>query len=559
MIDNLCDKKRKLRGATEYLAQSRGIAPLTQEDIMNVRKLFLAVFAALLLVPGATLAHDKADQLGKVTFPTSCKAKAHAQFSTGVAMLHSYWFGEARKTFEAALTEDPNCAMAYWGIALDFLGNTLGGSPSLKNLQAGAEAIEKARTMGAKTQRERDWIDGLHAYYRDYDKVPVDTRLLSYTKAMEQMARRYPNDFEVQVFYALTLQASAPKADVTYANQLKSAALLEKLYLKNPQHPGVSHFLIHAYDYPPLAAKGIAAAKRYAGLAPAAPHAQHMPSHIFTVVGMWEESIKSNEAALALQPDGLHSVDFIVYAQLQLGQDAKAKALVDAVTAFRREALPSLGAYTGLAAIPARYALDRGDWKGAAALEIISTDRPQLDFITHAHTRFSRGLGLARSGDAVGAKREIEAMEILRSALQKSDQSYWADRAEEQMLAVSAWAALAEGDKAQAEKLMRAAAEREDGNVKHVLMENRLCPMRELLAELLLEMGQAAPALREFETSLKNNPKRFRSLFGVAQAAETIGDRRKAADHYAKLMALAKSADSQRPELARAREYLAQR
>ena len=525
---------------------------------MNPRKSLIAASMLLLLSSGAVQAHDDG-RVGKVTFPTSCDAKVQAEFETGVAMLHSYWFNNAGKTFRSVLQKDPNCTMAYWGIALEMLGNTLGGSPSVKNLQAGAEAIAKARAMRAKTQRERDWIEGLSAYYRDYDKVPLNTRLLAYTKAMEQMAQRYPDDFEVQVFYALTLQASAPPTDVAYSNQLKSAAILERLYERDPQHPGVSHFLIHAYDYPPLAEKGIAAAKRYASLAPAAPHAQHMPSHIFTMVGLWEESIASNKAALAIQSDLLHSTDFIVYAHLQLGQDAKAKALVDAVATFRREKLPSLGAYTGLAAIPARYALDRGDWKGAAALELITTDRPQLDFITHAHTRFARGLGMARSGDAAGAKREVEAIGVLRTALQKSDQPYWADRAEEQMLAVSAWTALAEGNRERAEKFMRTAAEREDGSIKHVLMENRLCPMRELYAEILLEMGQGAPALREFEISLRNNPNRFRSIYGVARAAEATGDRSKAAAHYNNLMVLTKNGDTPRPELARAREYVAQR
>jgi len=533
-----------------------------KESTQLFKGLLISAFMLAGMAVNPAMAQDKArgaEQVGKVTFPTSCDPKVQAQFERGVAMLHSYWFAEGRKVFEAVLQQDPNCAMAYWGLAVNLLGNTLGGSPPAKDLQAGAATIEKARAMGAKTQRERDWIDGLHTYYRDYDKVSVDVRLLAYTKAMEQLAQRYPNDFEAQVFYALTLQASAPTTDVTYANQLKSAGILEKLYQKDPQHPGVSHFLIHAYDYAPLAAKGIAAAKRYAGLAPAAPHAQHMPSHIFTVVGLWEESIKSNEAALALQSDQLHYIDFIVYAHLQLGQDAKAKALVDAASRSRREKLPSLGAYTGLAAIPARYALDRGDWKGAAALETISTDRPQLDFITHAHTRFARGLGMARSGDAAGAKLEIEGIKVLRAALQKSDQSYWADRAEEQMLAISAWAALAEGNKEQAEKFMRAAADREDGSVKQVLMENRLCPMRELYAELLLEIGQGVSALREFETSLKNNPNRYRSIYGVARAAEAVGDQRKAAEHYNKLMELAKNADSTRPELTRAKAYLAQR
>jgi tetratricopeptide (TPR) repeat protein len=533
--------------------------------IMSTRQRLSARFAVLTLAllgvvctiaqPPSALAQQ--DTLGKVTFPTSCDPGVQPQFERGIAMLHSYWFIQARKTFEAVLQQDPNCAMAYWGIAVDLLGNTLVGSPPPKNLQMAWEALEKAQAIGAKTPRERDWIDALSAYYRDHDKVAVDARLLAYSKAMEQLTQRYPDDFEAWVFYALTLQASAPQADKTYANQLKSAAILEKLLQQDPQHPGVAHFLIHAYDYPPLAEKGLPAARRYTGLAPAAPHARHMPSHIYSMVGLWEDSIASNRFALEIQPDYYHASDFMVYAHLQLAQDAKAKAMMEqaAGTADTGTRVVTFVNFTALAAMPARYALERADWKGAAALPITSTQFPMADSLT----RFARGLGMARSGDLAGAKREVEAMQELRTALEQSNQSYWADRTEEQRLAVSAWVAQAEGAREQAVKLMRAAADGEDGSVKHVAMENRLYPMRELLGELLLQMGQAAPALHEFEVSLKETPNRYRGLYGAAHAAEAAGDRQKARGYFEKLVALAENADTSRLEIARAKAFLGQR
>lgn len=497
------------------------------------------------------------EKLGKVTFPTSCDAKVQAQFERGVAMLHSYWFIQARKTFEAVLQQDPNCALAYWGIAMDLLGNTLVGPPPTKSAEAAWEALEKARAIGAKTQRERDWIEALAAYYRNHDKVAVDARLLAYTKAMEQLTQRYPHDFEAQIYYALTLQASASKADKTYANQLKSAAILEKLLNLNPQHPGVAHYLIHAYDYPPLAEKGLAAARRYTGLAPAASHARHMPSHIYSMVGLWEDSIASNRFAMEIQPDYYHASDFMVYAHLQLAQDAKARAMIDKATktADTGTRLVTIVNFTALAAMPARYALERADWKGAAALPVTSTESPAADSLT----RFARGLGMARSGDLARAKREIEAIQELRGALEKSAQPYWAARSEEQMAAVSAWVAFKEGARDQAVKLMRAAADREDASVKHVAMENRLYPMRELLADLLLEMGQAASALGEYEASLKETPNRYRGFWGAARAADAAGDRQKAADYYAKLVALSNNADTERPEMKEAKAFLANR
>jgi tetratricopeptide (TPR) repeat protein len=497
------------------------------------------------------------EKLGKVSFPISCDAKVQAEFERGVAMLHSYWFLYARRTFEGVLQQDPTCAIAYWGVAMDLLGNTLAVTPTRTDAQAAWDALEKARAIGAKSERERDWIEALSAYFRDHDKVPVDARLAAYNTAMERMAQRYPDDYEANVIYALTLQASAQKSDLTYANQIKSAAILEKLYEQNPQHPGVTHYIIHAYDFAPLADKGIAPARRYAGIAPAVPHARHMPSHIYSMVGLWEDSIASNASALEIQPDYYHASDFSVYAHLQLAQDTKAAAMIQKslATADRGDRPINFVNFTAKAAMPARYVLERADWAGAAALALTPSQYPQADSLT----RFARGLGMARSGNPAGAKDEIEAMKTLRTALEQSNQSYWADRTEEQMLAVSAWIALAEGARDQALRLMRTAADNEDRSLKHVAMENRLYPMRELLGDLLLDMGQPGAALSEYEAALKASPNRYRGFWGAARAADAAGNRTKAAEYYGKLVELSKNADTERQETREAKAFLATR
>jgi tetratricopeptide (TPR) repeat protein len=515
----------------------------------------------LILVAGITAAlsfsafGQQDEKLGKLSFPTSCDPKVQAEFERGVAMIHSYWFLIARRTFENVLREDPNCAIAYWGIALDLLNNSLAVVPPRADAEAAWAALEKAREIGPKTQRERDWIEALSAYYRDHDKTPVNVRLTAYNNAMEQLAQRYPDDYEAQVFYALTLQASASPTDTTYANQTKSAAILEKLYDQNPQHPGVTHFLIHAYDYHPLAEKGVPAARRYAGIAPAVPHARHMPSHIYSMVGLWEESIASNAAAIEIQPDYYHAADFSVYAHLQLAQDAEAKALTEKsiATADRGDRPVTFVNFTAKNAMSARHVIERADWAGAAALPFTSSRYPQPDSLI----RFTRGLGMARTGDVAGARAEIDGIKTLRAVLEKSNQSYWADRSEEQILAISAWIALREGDRDQAVKFMRAAADGEDGSIKHVAMENRLYPLRELYAELLLEMGQPTAALREFETALEQTPNRYRTFLGIARAANAAGDRQKATEYYGKLVNLAKNADTERPETQEAKAFLA--
>jgi tetratricopeptide (TPR) repeat protein len=507
--------------------------------------------------PGTPHEGSHVQELGTVTFLNSCAPAVQAEFQRGVAMLHSYWFGYAGKTFRGILEKDPGCAMAYWGIALDLLGNSLSAPPSRQSAEAAWKILEEARSVPVKTDRERAWLDAIRAYFRNHDSVPLPDRLTAYNTEMAALAARYPNDTEAQVFYALTLQASASKTDLTYANQLKSAAILEKVFAENPRHPGATHFIIHAYDYAPLAERGIPAARRYAGIAPAVPHARHMPAHIYSMVGLWEDSIASNLSALEIQPDYYHAADFLVYAHLQLAQDGKARAMIEKATAtpVRGDRPASLSNYTALAAMPARYALERADWRAASTLPVTQTDHPQADSLT----RFTRGLGLARTRDTAGARREIAAMEALRRTLTAAGSSYWADRTGEQILAVSAWVALAERANERAVADMRRAADGEDGSVKDVAMENRLYPMRELLGDLLLEAGDPKAALREYLTALENTPNRYRGLYGAAVAAESSGDLETAKAHFTRLVALSKHADGERPETARARSFLARR
>jgi hypothetical protein len=515
------------------------------------------VLALAFALASPARAQHEHNQLGTVRFPTSCSPKVQAEFERGVAMLHSYWFNYAGKAFQAVLEQDPGCVIAYWGLAVDLLGNTLSAPPSPQAAQQAWALLEKARALPVKSDREREWLDAIRTYFRDHDKVGVDVRLLAYSKAMRTLAERYPDDFEAQVYYALSLQSAAPKTDLSYSNQLRSAEILERLYAQNPQHPGITHYLIHAYDFAPFAEKGIPAARRYASIAPAVPHARHMPAHIYSMAGLWKDSIASNFSALDIQPDYYHAADFAVYAYLQLAQDDLAAALIKkALDTPRRGDRPSaVSDFTARAAMPARYALERADWATAAALVVTPSEYPQAD----ALTRFTRGLGLARSGKPREAAQEIEALRTLEAALVKKGERYWADRTREQILAVSAWVSLAEGQRDNAIVLMRRAADGEDGSLKHVAMENRLYPMRELLAELLFDGGQAAAATTEYAKVLKEYPNRYRALFGAARAAEATANREQATSHYKALLALAAESKSNRTELERARRYLAGR
>jgi hypothetical protein len=511
-----------------------------------------------LLLATAAFAQDDG-KLGTVHFATSCNADAQKAFDRGMLFQHSFWYRASQKSFEEALKKDPECGIAYWGIALSLLWNPHAVPPP-KNLAEGTAAIAKGRSVGSKTLRERDYLEALAAMYADYEKVDHRTRLLAYAKAMEALAQRYPDDDEAQIHYALALNTSASPSDKTYANQLKGGALLEPIFKRQPDHPGITHYIIHLYDYPPIAERGLDAARRYAKIAPAAAHAQHMPSHIFTRLGLWDDSIASNtESARVAKEDGepsdeLHAMDYLVYANLQLGQDRKAKAAIDAMLAVKNVPLNYPAGTYALAASPARYAIERGAWKEAAVLEPQPTAQAYVLAITH----WARALGAARTGDLASARTEIAKLVELRDKLVAAKDAYWSEQVEIQRQVATAWLIYGEGDYAKALEAMSAAADAEDRSEKHPVTPGVPKPARELYGVMLLERDKPAEALIAFEATLKKEPNRLGAYSGAAEAALKAGDKAKAKQYYAKVIAIADGADETRIEIAQARNWLAQ-
>ena len=518
-------------------------------------------------------AHDSGGTFGTVHFETSCNASVQAEFDRAVAMLHSFFYPETEKAFRAIAEREPACAMAYWGVAISQRPNPLTAPFPPQLLQQGWEAIQRARAANASTQRERDWIEALAPFYEGHATIDQQTRTQRYADAMGRLHERYPADSEAAVFYALALLEAVDLSDKTYASQLKAAAILEGLQKSQPNHPGIVHYIIHAYDYAPIANKGLPAARSYAALAPSAPHALHMPSHIFSTLGMWQDAISANLAAdqaarnyaastsatakanPASVPGRYHALDFLVNAYLQIAQDRRAKAILDERNSpGATSSGGSITAHTGFAAIPVRYALDRHAWAEAAAIPPMQTTFKQAEAIV----AFGRSLGAARTGNLGQAKEDLAHITRLRQALAAEGDPYWAEQVGIQEAAASAWIALAEKDTARALAAMGDAASREDRSEKHVAMENRLSPMRELLGEMLLEAGRPADALREFERSLQTIPGRFRSIAGAADAASRSGNRAAATTYYRQLIALTSEADSERPAVTAARAFLKQ-
>ena len=531
----------------------------------------VAILVTLVLVASAVpaSAHDddvkvRGEKLGRVMFKTSCSPEAQKQFERALAMQHSFFFPETIKAFSAVAETDPSCAIAYWGVAISQRPNPLVGPFDAATLKRGLDAVEKGEAIGAKTQRERDWLAAIKEFYKDHDKIDQDARTRNYAKAMEALARKYPDDVEAKIFHALALNEIFDHKNMEPL--LKAIAILEPLDKKYPDHPGITHYLIHSYDFPAIAKRGVPAANKYAKIAPSAPHAQHMPSHIYSMVGMWDASIVSNTKAVAVATeyvtknnmDGTlagvpHAYDFMTYAHLQLGQEGKVKALMDQSASIKKIIGPRIVAMAR-AAVPARYMLERQDWQGAARLEPVADGGlPAGDAITY----FARAMGAARSGDASAAQTEVEKIKQARTALQEAKQPYWAEQVEIQVLAAQAWIAQARGDRAEALKFMRGAADLEDASEKHVAMENRLYPMRELLGDMLLGQGDAKAALKEYEASLKNAPLRLRGFYGAAKAAEAVGDTKTATAYFDKLVRLTRNADSERPEIVEARKRIA--
>jgi tetratricopeptide (TPR) repeat protein len=537
---------------------------------MKLNKLFLfGILVTLLFLP-AVMAQDKtAVKLGQVDFPVSCTAAAQKQFDQALGALHSFWYEEALRLFTGVAETDPSCAMAYWGIAMSIY-YPLWVPPSQPTLQKGTNAIEKAKSIGAKTDREGAYIAAIEVFYKDSDKLEHRARTLAYEKAMEQIHRQYPNDREAAIFYALALNATASPTDKTYAQQLKAGEILEKVFAEQPDHPGVAHYIIHSYDNPSTANRGLPAAQRYIKIAPSVPHAQHMPSHIFTRLGLWQESIHSNLGAVAaskeyaakIHPEAayyeqLHALDYLAYAYLQGAQDQEAKRVLDELRAIKKVQPEAFQAAYAYAAIPARYALERRRWSEAAALTVQPTAFPWSRFQwAEAVTHFARAMGAARSGNVDSSRKDIEKLESLQDALVKAKDSYWAKQVDIQRRVASAWYLRAENKSDEALQLMQSAADLEDSTDKHPVTPAPIQPARELLGEMLLELGDPVQALKEFEISHRVEPNRFRGLYGAAKAAQESGDREKARLYYAKLISLCEHADADRPELKEANTFL---
>ena len=546
-----------------------------QNRLSMIRSLS-ALAALVLAVPLAAQLPDQhgghAEQLGRVRFATSCRGAGQLEVERGVAYLHSFWYEKAAAAFNAAAAADSSCAMAFWGQAMSLL-HPLWTPPSASDAQAAMRAIERGLAR-AKTARERDYLDAIRAYYADYDRTDPTARLVRYATAMDSVRRHSPSDREAAIFYALALIAvgQANATDTTFAYQQRADSILEPLFRREPRHPGLAHYLIHTNDVPRLAAHGLYAARRYAAIAPDVPHAQHMPSHIFTRLGAWDDAIASNirsaaaarayevaRGLTAMWDQRSHALDYLAYALLQEGRDTAARRVAaEAAAAPAGYPAGSLPHEYAIAAIPARVALERGAWDSAARLALRpAPEWPAAEAITH----FARAIGAARGADTAAAREELLALAQIETALTASGgpQAYWAGQVAIQRLAAGAWLELATGDTAAAMAHAGQAADREDGTQKPPVTPGPVIPARELEGDLLLVVGKPAAAAQAYATVLALSPKRARSLFGLARAAELTGDMATALARYREFLTLMAKADGERPELALARRALADR
>jgi hypothetical protein len=529
-------------------------------------------FAVVVLLAFGALADEghhhedlTTDQLGMVHFPVSCAATTQKPFERGVALLHSFWYEEAEKEFEQIAKDDPQCAMAHWGIAMS-IWHQLWNQPDAATIKRGHAEVKNAKALHPKTGRERDYIAAMGAFYRGKTRAFHD-RADDYSQAMATTHQDYPDDLEAAAFYALSLLASEPENDTTFANRKQAAAILEKLFAVEADHPGVAHYLIHSYDKPQLAQLGLPAARRYAQIAPAAPHALHMPSHIFARLGLWQDDINSNLASIAAtrktaamhmggEGHQFHAMDFLVYAYLQSGREADAQRVIDEVKAMptRKDDMYGMDfdpRTDALVTFSARYALEMHRWNDAASLALV----PGAETGDNSITYWARAIGAARSGKVADARKGLAEIETIHATLLKQKRKSFAEAVEQDRQEAAAWVAYAEGNNDQAIKTLRAIAEKEEAEGDEPLA----IPAREMLADMMLDMNRPEQAFAEYEADLKFNPNRFNGLYGAARAAEMAGKNDKSNAYYARLVKVCEGSNSDRPELSRAKALLAQK
>jgi tetratricopeptide (TPR) repeat protein len=534
-------------------------------------RIFTAVIFAVSLFAVAQDEHHNhpagdPEKLGQVDFANSCAPAVQKQFTKAVAMLHSFWYDEASRQFQAVAQADPNCAIAWWGVAMNAwhpLWEPRG--PDASGMQAGSDAIRRAQAVAEQskiTPREQQFITALRTFYDNYDKADHLERVVAYEKQMEALHDANPKDVEATVFYSLSLLGSATSlpTDKTHARQKKAGALVEPILKTQPSHPGVAHMVIHAYDYPDLAPQALEAARMYAKIAPEAPHALHMPSHIFTRLGLWQESIASNldSAAAArkhdLPKDELHAKDYLVFAYLQTGQDQLARGVFDGDgLSISSDKAQFQGIYA-TATMPARYVLERRQWSEAAAMPDPKGFPGGRYSWAEASIYYARALGAARTGKIEAASSNVAKLTEAQQTLKNLKEDYWAGQLEIEKTAANAWLALAEGKKDQALELMRSAVALDDATDKHPVTPGSIIPPRDLLGQMLIELKQPLEAVTVYEALLAKEPNRFAALYGLGRAAELTGQQDKAREAYARLLANTKG--DERAEVREARKFI---
>ena len=509
---------------------------------------------------------------GDVSFALSCRYDLRETFNLGLSLMHSFEYAEAEKAFVSVLDQDPECLMAYWGTAMSILNHPLSFKQNSKSLERGEKLLKVAQTLTPNNEREKDYIDAVTVYFNDWQNLDTKTRKLNYESKMEELYNKYPGDVETAVFYSLAVLATADLNDKSYTKQKKSGKILEKLFETNPNHPGIAHYIIHNYDSPELAHLALNTARKYAVIAPASAHAQHMPSHIFTRLGLWNESIKSNIDsansavcyAESVNPNAnwvseIHALDYLVYAYLQMGDNVRAQTEMNKMIEIK-EVFPSdhfASAYA-LIAVPSRLAVENKDWQLATELELPKTN---LDWNKapwpKAMLHFSRALGFTNTGNSTAAQKELDILIDLRERLNEAKNSYESGQVTIQIESIRGWIEYSKGNTEKAIEYMKLASKLESETTKAAVTPGEIIPAEELLADLYMLTGKHKEALKSYELNLKGRPFRFNGLYGAAKAAQKLDNNKLAAYYFEKLIKVSEDVNSSRPELLEAKDFLA--